>query len=750
MGNLLDSLSVRQKLIMLSGFFAIILISMVVYTVLTLQQQTADSTVINVAGRQRMLSQKFTKELLDEVSHPEISANGRGSDKTRKLFEVSLSALRMGGTTYSDLGMTKPVTLPGNTDQAVENKLVEVEAFWKMLQDAADKLRETKPGTDEYEHHLVQVRDLNVKTLANMHQAVGMLAKLSSGKISTMMTAEWVILVIALLLGGWISFLVGRAIVDPLAKVVGATKQIAGGDLHVNEAALAITAKDEVGELARSFSTMIGVLRSLESELKQATDQARDGNLNHRCDNSQFTGDWAGLLQGMNDIIDAFTGPITETSNYLDRISRGDIPQPISREYRGDFNKIKNSLNRCVDAVNGLLDESNQLIRAAQCGQLDARGNSAPFDGSWGELIDGINNIFDAVAEPVRGTRHILQVMADGSLTNTLDGDFQGEFAELQENVNSTIQRLRETIGPIQEAADLISTSASEIASGNTNLSSRTEQQASALEETASSMEQLTSTVKNNAGNAQQANQLAASARQTAEQGGEVIGNAVHAMEAINSASTRIAEIIGVIDEIAFQTNLLALNASVEAARAGEQGRGFAVVATEVRNLAGRSATAAKEIKGLIQDSVEKVQVGAELVNESGQTLDEIVNGVKKVGDIISEIAAASQEQSAGIDQINHAVTSMDEMTQQNAALAEETSAASASMSDKAVEMDRLMSFFTVGNSPSASRTAKKPVPHPRQTAQSPVVNSVSTVPASQLAESVEPSDDASDEWEEF
>jgi methyl-accepting chemotaxis protein len=209
-------------------------------------------------------------------------------------------------------------------------------------------------------------------------------------------------------------------------------------------------------------------------------------------------------------------------------------------------------------------------------------------------------------------------------------------------------------------------------------------------------MEQLTSIVRNNADSAQQANQLSTNARSKAEHGGEVVNRAVAAMNAIHGASNKISEIIGVIDDIAFQTNLLALNASVEAARAGEQGRGFAVVATEVRNLAGRSATAAKEIKELIKDSGDKVQLGAELVNASGETLQEIVTAVKQVGDIIAEIAAASAEQTAGIDQVNQAITSMDEMTQQNAALAEQASAASSSMSDKASEVNRLVASFRV------------------------------------------------------
>ncbi|MGD2117650.1 MAG: PAS domain-containing protein [Chromatiales bacterium] len=288
----------------------------------------------------------------------------------------------------------------------------------------------------------------------------------------------------------------------------------------------------------------------------------------------------------------------------------------------------------------------------------------------------------------------VMRELANGNLSKFMVGEYSGEFETLKEAINTTVTKLRETVEQISRATGSINVSASEISQGNNNLSARTEQQAANLEETAASMEELTSTVKNNADNAQQANQVAATARSAAENGGEVVSQAVTAMGQISESSNKIAEIIGVIDEIAFQTNLLALNASVEAARAGEQGRGFAVVATEVRNLASRSAEAAKEIKGLIKDSVEKVNSGSELVNQTGESLQEIVDGVKKVGDIIAEIASASSEQSAGIDQVNQAVTQMDEMTQQNAALAEQTSAASVAMTTTANEMQQAMSFF--------------------------------------------------------
>ncbi len=340
--------------------------------------------------------------------------------------------------------------------------------------------------------------------------------------------------------------------------------------------------------------------------------------------------------------------------------------------------------------------EVDAIVEAARGGDLSRRIALDGKAGFFRQLGGGINDLISVVEQAFEDIADVMEHMARGDLTRAIEHDYEGAFGAVKENINGTLVYLQNVVRELRESADVIFTASSEISSGNSNLSARTEQQASSLEETASSMEQLNATVRNNADNSRQADRLAGDARQKAVQGGDVVTRAVQAMDAINASSTRIAEIIGVMDEIAFQTNLLALNASVEAARAGEQGRGFAVVATEVRNLAGRSATAAKEIKELIKDSGTKVRLGAELVNESGQTLKDIVDAVKKVGEIITDIAAASAEQASGIDQVNQAVTSMDEVTQQNAALAEETSAASASMSDKAQELNDLVARFKV------------------------------------------------------
>ncbi|KLD62231.1 methyl-accepting chemotaxis protein [Dyella japonica] len=301
----------------------------------------------------------------------------------------------------------------------------------------------------------------------------------------------------------------------------------------------------------------------------------------------------------------------------------------------------------------------------------------------------------------------VAHAIAGGKLGHKIDVTRKDELGELLDALRTMDERLSSIVGEVRHGAGSVSSAAQQIARGNDDLSQRTQEQASSLEETASSMEEMTSTVKQNAENASHANQLASATRRQAEHGGEVAAQASSAMREINDSSRKISDIVSLIDEIAFQTNLLALNAAVEAARAGEQGRGFAVVATEVRNLAQRSAGAAKEIKGLINDSAEKVRVGSSLVDQSGKALADIVDSVKKVTDIVAEIAAASQEQSAGIDQVNHAVLQMDEMTQQNAALVEEAAAAARAMQEQAGELARQVGFFQLGEGGTEVATEK-------------------------------------------
>ncbi|MFZ6745557.1 methyl-accepting chemotaxis protein [Undibacterium sp. JH2W] len=301
-----------------------------------------------------------------------------------------------------------------------------------------------------------------------------------------------------------------------------------------------------------------------------------------------------------------------------------------------------------------------------------------------------------AISLPIRRAIAVAQKVAEGDLTSEIEVSAENEAGQLLQALKTMNANLVHLVGQVRIGTDTISTASAEIASGNLNLSSRTESQASSLEETASSMEELTSTVKQNAENARQANQLAISATDVAVQGGAVVAQVVTTMGDINASSKKIVDIISVIDGIAFQTNILALNAAVEAARAGEQGRGFAVVASEVRNLAQRSASAAKEIKLLINDSVKKVGQGSHLVNQAGTTMDSVVASIRNVTDIMAEITAASSEQTSGIEQINTAVTQMDEVTQQNAALVEQAAAAAGAMQEQAANLATLVQQFKI------------------------------------------------------
>jgi methyl-accepting chemotaxis protein len=452
-------------------------------------------------------------------------------------------------------------------------------------------------------------------------------------------------------------------------NLLGSLSQTSVDEVRFGGRTLRITASPITGEGNVRLGTVVEwVDRTLElameSEVQVVVAEALKGNLEHRIDLAGKAGFFKALSEGLNELVTTMGTVDREVRTMVGAATDGDLARRIElRGAGGLLQKIGAGINDLTANMETVVDEVQKLVAAANEGDLTQR------------------------------------IETEGS---------SGLLRKVGSGINQLAANMADIVSQVKLAASEVSRGADEISQGSTNLSQRTEEQASSLEETASSMEQMTSTVKQSADNAGQASQLAVAARDQAEKGGVVVSTAIRAMAGINEASRKIVEIISVIDEIAFQTNLLALNAAVEAARAGEQGRGFAVVAGEVRNLAGRSATAAKEIKALIQDSVRKVDEGSTLVTQSGATLEQIVSSVKKVTDIVAEIAAASNEQSAGIEQVNKAVMQLDELTQQNAALVEQASAASQAMAEQARGLNDSMQRYQVNGDVAAVPVAER------------------------------------------
>ncbi len=496
-----------------------------------------------------------------------------------------------------------------------------------------------------------------------------------------------------------LSWVIGNRIARPLKQATAVAEGIANGklDSHIGP-----QPHDEPGRLLEAMSGMQQQLHAVINGQREMARRHDGGELSYRIDASAFPGEYGLMVQETNALVGSHVQTLHDVLDVVQQYAIGDLSRDIAR-YPGE----KAAMTTTVDTVKANLGRINaeikQLASAAAAGDFSRRGDAQRFDHDFRLMLENLNAMMAVSDDNLGKLSQLLSAIAEGDLTARMHGDYQGVFARMRDDANTTVAQLTQIVGQIQASASSITLAAGEIASGNSYLSRRTEQQAANLEETAASMEELTSTVRQNAEHARQANQLAIGAQSVASQGGSVVGQVVSTMSAIEASSRKIAEIISVIDGIAFQTNILALNAAVEAARAGEQGRGFAVVASEVRTLAQRSAAPAKEIKGLIDDSVGKVTEGSSLVHQAGSTMGEIVASVQRVTDIMAEISAASQEQSAGIEQVNQTVVQMDETTQQNAALVEEATAAARAMEDQAAQLADAVAIFRLDNQVSAA-----------------------------------------------
>ncbi|WP_369938397.1 methyl-accepting chemotaxis protein [Xanthomonas tesorieronis] len=563
-------------------------------------------------------------------------------------------------------------------------------------------------------------------------------------KILTVIGAALVALVVGL------CWLIASAIVTPLRAATRTAEAIAGGRF---DNAIKVESRDETGQLMTSMQQMQTQLQRFNGEMQTLVQLQQGDDISHRMP-EDFPGDYGTLARGMNTALFEHLDAIIEAMAIMGEYGRGDLRRDMRR-----LPGQRAALHEALDAVKGNLSAINgdiaRLADAAARGDFSARGDEARYQFAFKEMVEALNRLMRQAESGLADVGRIMGAIADGDLSQRVDVRYEGAFGHLADAANRTAEQLTTIVQGIQRSAESINTAAGEIASGNSDLSVRTEQQAASLEETAASMEELTSTVKQNADSARQANQLVLGAGEVAESGGRVVEDVVTTMASISAASARIADIIGVIDGIAFQTNILALNAAVEAARAGEQGRGFAVVASEVRSLAQRSAAAAKEIKTLISDSVQEVEQGSTLVARAGTTMAEVVTSVKRVTDIMAEISAASAEQSSGIEQVSKTVMQLDETTQQNAALVEEATAAAKSLEDQASDLTRAVAVFRLAGA--ARPVAASPRPVAAQAAVRPIAAARAPIkkapaPAARPLARSKPGGALveSSEWEEF
>lgn len=443
-----------------------------------------------------------------------------------------------------------------------------------------------------------------------------------------------------------------------------------------------ITSQDELGSASMAFNNLLNSTHGAMAEVNQAMQNIAQGRFDSRI-TANLVGDLSTLKEGVNASAQSVDVTMQALTEVMDAISQGNFKVRMSNQVEGEF---KQRVDNAMISMDQALAEIGSVIEKLSLGEFDGR-IEAQLSGQFAELKEQINGSLGQLDDAMTEINQVIIAQSNSDLTQSIAGNYHGQLDSLKQSINQSGDNLNAVISGVVEVAESVSTSSQEVASGSMDLNDRTQNQAASLEETAASMEELTSTIQHNAEHATEADALAGQAKTQTESGLLLMEESVEAIGRIHESSTKIEEIISLIDSIAFQTNLLALNASVEAARAGEHGRGFAVVASEVRNLAGKSADAAKDIKDLIENSVATIEDGTSKIQRSGDALNDINESIIRVSNIISEISSASDEQRRGVEQVNSAVTSIDQTTQQNAALVEETTAASESLRH---ESDRL------------------------------------------------------------
>ena len=577
--------------------------------------------------------------------------------------------------------------------------------------------------------------------------------KEASAATTTMLFALFAALLVAVIAAALIIRDLAARLGGEPAYAADNVRSIAAGDLSRT----IVTKPGDSTSLLASLQSMQESLSKLVAEIRDMVDAAANGDFSRRIDLNGKQGFGREIGESLNQLAQTTDTGLADVVRVSRSLAAGDLTQRIEKDYPGVFGETGRAVNATVEALKRIVADIDEIAQAASRGDFSIRAETDGKQGFARDLSELLNQLSDTTENGLKDIMRVANTLAQGDLTQSIDKEYPGLFGETSNGINTTVTNLSTLVLQIKEAVDAINTAAGEIAVGNQDLSSRTEEQASSLEETASSMEEISSTVKNNTTSANQARTEAVSATDIARRGGETVKTSADTMAGIAQSSAKIADIIGVIDSIAFQTNILALNAAVEAARAGEQGRGFAVVATEVRSLAQRSAEAAKEIKSLINESVPRVKNGTTQAELAGTQMVEIVGAIERVSNLIRDISAASNEQASGIEQVSHAVNQMDEVTQQNAALVEQAAAAAESLQEQASQLSLAVSAFrihagaapsiqtkTMPASASVSQRAPSTLPHKRAPALTlkPTKTITAKLPREMAA--------ADDDWSEF
>ncbi|AKA67265.1 methyl-accepting chemotaxis protein [Clostridium scatologenes] len=537
-----------------------------------------------------------------------------------------------------------------------------------------------------------------------------------------------------------------------LLVIQRAFNDTAKGDISQLEEMKRVGRRCENDQLLPALIEMMETNKNLFLEVQMLTNNAIEGKLDVRGDSTKFRGNNKTIVDQINKLIDELNAPLNEANKVLNKMSLNDLSVQMSGNYKGMLKEFSDAIENVhqrlssiqalfIDISNGntssleelrklgrrsendrllpaiitmmetiqeLISESSVLVDAAVNGNLSIRGNADKFKGGYREVIQGINKTMDAVVKPIEEASNIMQKMAEGDLTFKMNEDYKGEYAKMKDSLNFTISFFNDVLNEINNSATEVASGSRQVSDGSQALSQGATEQASSVEELTVSINEVAAQTKENAVNANQANELALKAKENAKQGNEHMGEMLKSMQEINESSSNISKIIKVIDEIAFQTNILALNAAVEAARAGQHGKGFAVVAEEVRNLAARSANAAKETTGLIEGSIIKVEAGTEIANATAKALNEIVEGVAKSANFVGEIASASNEQAAAIAQINKGVEQVSQVVQTNSATAEESAAASEELSSQSQILKEMVSKFRLNSTSSKNSAYEK------------------------------------------